>query len=201
MPGNESRERSNGIEPFELDFGGLTWPVTNWSRRDRIRQIADETPQQWQREYLGEWANDTMHAMPEPTTWRLAPRSVEDDIFEFRMSSYANVVRYNPVATFVEPPRDAPPPFDEAWIQAHQNRYYRDNCWSSGSCESCDDYRRNALVEYEQMYGRDRHKDWVRLWGNIGLAHTAAIFILEVHYDGKEQRIANADAIRATIGA
>jgi hypothetical protein len=93
------------------------------------------------------------------------------------------------------------PAFDEAWIHANESRYYRDACWNTGSCGSCDEYRAQALEKYERLYGVDRHKNWVKFWENLALAHTAAIFMLEIHWDGKEQRFANADAIRAAIGA
>lgn len=45
-----------------------------------------------------------------------------------------------------------------------------------------------------------RPRDWTKLWGNLGLAHTAAVFMLSTSWDPKEHKFDNADAIRATIG-
>jgi hypothetical protein len=37
--------------------------------------------------------------------------------------------------------------------------------------------------------------DWAKLWGNIGVAHTAAVFMKEINYDAKSGTITNASSI------
>lgn len=39
--------------------------------------------------------------------------------------------------------------------------------------------------------------EWATLWQNLGLAHTAGVFMLEIHWNGKE--FTNAEAIRSRL--
>lgn len=123
------------------------------------------------------------------------------DAIEVTPRWYANYQRpvYNAVFTIPgeQPSREEStrPAFDEAWIRANESGHYYDDCWRNGVCGPCSDIREEAARKYDEMY-LNRPKFWplfARLWYNLALAHTAAIFMLEVNWNGEkftnEQRI------------
>jgi hypothetical protein len=159
----------------------------------------------WQREYLGEWVDDEIQRMPENTTWRINPEPLryQDDATEIRLRSYTNTIMNLPGHTWIisdigteSGVINIVPEFNEAWIRANTSERYRHACL----CGDCLDNRGEAKAKYDKLYGRKTVPNWTAQWANIALAHAAAIFCLEVIYDGKEGKIVNADAIRSAAG-
>ena len=135
----------------------------------------------------------------EPTTWRFNDQS---DAVEARFNSYANTIVSMPyfgVYNWDEPTQPAVPAFDERWIQANAGAGYSQSCWRNGDCGPCGEIRKYAWGVWSRLYGT-QPKGWAQFWENLGIAHTAAVFMLELHWNPKEHKFDNADAIRAHLG-
>lgn len=136
------------------------------------------------------------------------PTRISSDRIDVTLRYLPTVVRpaYNAVFTIPEEPSEPPPPpFDEAYIRGVDSQY-SDSCWSSGQCGYCAAIRVRAGIKYSSEFNKENtqklanwRKNWARLWHNIAIAHTAACFILEVNWDGEQQKFINESTITSFI--
>lgn len=154
----------------------------SWRRDDRAdayrQAMADfaagriDPERYWEQVGQAEMAMARLRANPRVRVGGTGPAlEPETDAFQMRVRSYANTVSYTPgLQWLVNYPSDSPTEMQQS----------RGGVW----------FVRDTKLE--KFFDA-----WVQLFSNLGLAHAAAVFMLETHWNGKE--FSNAQVIRSYI--